>query len=415
MSKDKSTFKKVQTKDLKNGMFVYDVGRSWLKHPWRTKSKTIESDQDVDLLLEFGITEVIIDLAKSVTPKDVGDQVDPVEKKAPPAIQQVERRVRPRPEKHPDSTPLEEEIPKARQAHTQALEITREFINDARTGKKIDVEKVQESVDGMIDSVFRNRDALLTILKLKTYDEYTFTHSLNVGVLAMSVGRALNLSRDELRALCLGGIFHDVGKTGVPSEILNKPGRLTEEEFEVMKGHPVIGFNMLEHDKNISSISLDVIRSHHERIDGSGYPDGLAESGMGPHIFISGIADVYDALSTDRVYHKGRPPHEALKIVFSLKGKHFPPQMVDAFIHCLGIYPPGTTVRLNTGETAVVHSVNHSSMLRPKTIIVFDNKGQAVTKTKILDLNEKGFVDRQIVKVVDPQALGIDPAKYFEG
>jgi len=395
-------------------MFVYDVGRSWLKHPWRTKSKTIESSQDIDLLLEFGITEVTIDLAKGLTPEDVHNQVDPVEKKAPPAIQQVERRTRPRPEKHPDLASLEEEIPKARQAHIQALDITREFINDARTGNKIDVEKVQESVDGMIDSLFRNRDALLTILKLKTYDEYTFTHSLNVGVLAMSVGRSLNLSRDELSALCMGGMFHDVGKTGVPEKILNKPGRLTEAEFEVMKGHPVIGFNLLEHYKNIPSISLDVIRFHHERIDGSGYPDGLVESRMGPHIVISGMADVYDALSTDRVYHKGMPPHEALKIVFSLRGKQFPPEMVDTFIHSLGIYPPGTTVKLNTGETSVVHSVNHSSMLRPKTIIVFDKKGQAVTKTKIMDLNEQGFSDRQIVEVVDPKALGIDPAKYFE-
>ncbi|MBU2547332.1 MAG: HD-GYP domain-containing protein [Proteobacteria bacterium] len=419
MNKQNKQLKKVATDDLRIGMFVKDVGRSWLTHPWATKSKLVTSQRDIDQLREHGITEVIVDEAKSVTPKQVSQEIEqsrPEPEEAPRKIQDIERRKKPRPEVRPDTASMEEELPRARQAYERALEVTRSLIMDVRAGRKINVEQVQENVDQMIDSVFRNRDAMVAILKLKTYDEYTFTHSINVATLAVAAARDLGFERERLMALGVGGIFHDVGKTGIPSIILNKPDRLTDEEFDVIKRHPAIGHELMTAYGQLSPAALEVVRHHHERLDGTGYPDGLSGQKVNAYIIVSGMADIYDALSSDRVYHKGRPPHEALKILFSLRGKHFPESWVDRFIQSIGIYPVGTTVRMNTDEIGVVVSVNHANTLRPKVRLVLSPSGQPVTRVKIIDLNQAdGISEREIVKIVDPGPLRLNPAQYIEG
>ncbi len=440
MEQGQKKLKKMQTKELTIGMYVHDVGRSWLTHPWRTKKKLITSKDDIRTLLEHGINEVVVDLgrgvnsreaghvefgidgatvkeARTMTPQDVLGHVMPASKVPPqtPRIEQVERRKKPRPEKPADSVTLEEEFPRARQTYLKALEVTRDFIADARAGKTIAVEKVTESLHNMIDSVFRNRDALLAILKLRNYDEYTFTHSLNVSTLSVCIGRQLNYSRDQLMVLGMGGVFHDVGKTGIPSKIINKPGPLTEDEYDVIKAHPAIGARILEPYKTISPEMLQLVRHHHERMDGSGYPDGRPLSQLDEEVSIIAMVDVYDALSSDRVYRSGRLPHEALKIVFSLRGKHFPAPWVDRFIQCLGIYPPGTTVKVDTGEVGVVTAVNHGQLLRPRVCIVRDVDGSPLQRNRHIDLNSQDFIKREIVQVIDPQTIGLDPAQCFTG
>ncbi len=413
MARQDSELKTMQTRDLRVGMYVQDVGRGWLRHPWPTKSKLITSPQEINQLLELGISEVIIDEARSVTPQEVSEQVTPTGKPSQPSIHQAERRRQVRPETKSDTAQLEDELPRAHRAYLQALETTREFMHDIRLGHKVEVAKVQESIDSMIDSVFRNRDALLTMLKLKNYDEYTFTHSLNVSVLALSIARHLDFDRTLLGEMGLGCMFHDVGKTGIPDNILNKPSRLTDDEFAIMKQHPVIGARMLEEHGRFPEAALAVVRHHHERLDGGGYPDHLSGANLTDVIGISGIADVYDAVSSDRVYHKGMQPHMALKLVFSLRGQHFPPLLVDRFIHCLGIYPAGTTVKLNTGEIGVVFEVNHASLLKPRICLVIDTKSRLLDKKKIIDLSEQQLQDREIIDVVDPALYGIVPEQYF--
>jgi len=417
MSAENKSLRRIRTKELRVGMYVHDVGRDWLHRPWWSRGKMIANSDEIKDLLEYGISEVTIDLAKGVAPDQMTAQAGPSEAKpqAPQKIQELERRKQPRPEKPVDPAGLDEEIPRARQAYTQALGITHQFINDVRTGKKMDVTQVEESVENLIDSVFRNRDGLLAILKLKQYDEYTFTHSLNVAVLAVSAGRSVDLERTELLQLGVGGIFHDIGKTQIPPEILNKPDRLTDEEFKIMKLHPVRGDEILDDYQEVTPLARRVVRHHHERLDGTGYPDGLAGADIAPYIIISGMADVYDALSSDRVYHKGMLPHEALKVIFSLREKHFPPVWVDRFIQCLGIYPIGTTVRLNTGEIGVVCAVNHASLLRPKIRLCLDARGRRIQPlNKTWDLNHPGLADREIREIINPENFDIDPASCFE-
>ena len=286
-------------------------------------------------------------------------------------------------------------------------------MSDVRAGRKMEVGPVKENVESMIDSVFRNRDAMMALLKLKNYDEYTFTHSLNVAVLAVSVGRHLGLDRAKLAEIGLGAIFHDVGKQLIPMEIINKPGKLTDEEFNIVKGHPVLGFDLCANNKQVSTLALQIIRHHHERLDGTGYPDKLSQERITSIIAISAMCDVYDALSSDRVYHKGMLPHEALKVVYNLSGKHFPQTWVERFIQSMGIYPAGATVRLSTGELGIVMMVNRGHLLTPKIRLVKNARGNEVTSFKVLDLCEDGMTKRRIVEVIDPRTEGIDPLKYL--
>jgi len=309
--------KKIQTKDLRVGMFVHDVRRKWFHHPWPHKSKLINSISDIEQLKEFGIKEVTIDLAREVPAKKKAPE-DEESAKQDQEINELQDRIGDEAKDQPESVPLEVELPRARKTYLDALETTREFLADTRAGRKINVARVRDNVEEMIESAFRNRDASLALIKLKTYDEYTLTHSLNVGVLAISMGCHINYPRGKIRQLGIGAIFHDLGKTKIPSKIINKKSQLTEEEFKTIKFHPVIGAQILEKTQDISNQSITIARHHHERIDGTGYPDGLSGNQLDPFMIISGISDVYDALSSDRIYHSSILPHEALKSIFAL-------------------------------------------------------------------------------------------------
>ncbi|MBF0529874.1 MAG: HD-GYP domain-containing protein [Deltaproteobacteria bacterium] len=255
---------------------------------------------------------------------------------------------------------------------------------------------------------------MLALIKLRKYDEYTFTHSLNVASLAISFGRHVGLPRKELKRLGLGAIFHDLGKIHIPEKILCKAGKLDDQEFSVIKMHPDIGCSILaEQYPDLPSDVVLIVRHHHERQDGSGYPTAMSGSQIPPFITISGMCDVYDALSSDRVYHKGMLPHEALKVVFSLRVNHFPPEWVEKFVQCLGIYPIGTTVRLNSGEVAVVMTINTSNLLQPVLRLILDADGRFLSMIRDLDLSEPRYKHKKIHSVLDPTKYGIDPAGCF--
>jgi HD-GYP domain-containing protein (c-di-GMP phosphodiesterase class II) len=423
MAKLKSggSLKKVPLKDLSVGMYVHDVGRRWFDHPWAKKSRLITSKREIDQLREYGINEVIVDEAKAVKARDLAPSA-PATVRRPPSFEEA-RPAPPPPSPGPPAqrlprplevpVPLEEELPRAHKTYMAALEISKEFMTDLRAGRQINVPKVHETIENMIDSTFRNLDATLTLTKLKTYDDYTFTHCLNVTALAVSFGCHLHLSRDNLRLLGLGAMLHDVGKTGVSISILNKPARLTEEEFGVMKMHPALGARILEQTKEVPSPSIDIALHHHERLDGNGYPDGLKGQQINAFITIVGLADVYDALSSERIYHRAAPPHEALKIIFTLRDTHFESVWVERFVQCLGIYPAGTLVRLNTGEIGLVVDVNRASMLRPILRVLVNQQGFTLAKTKVLDLGEALHADRKIVEVLSSRKLGLDVAKFL--
>jgi putative nucleotidyltransferase with HDIG domain len=318
--------------------------------------------------------------------------------------------------RHPDSVAaMEEELPKAAKAYSEALDTSKALVAACYMNKRIEVSQVQESVDQLVESVSRNRDALSALIKLRHFDDYTYTHSLNVSVLSISTGKALGLNDDDLKILGLGTMFHDVGKTRVPPEILNKPGKLTDDEFAIMRNHAALSADViLEQKLQVDDLVIKVARYHHERMDGSGYPDHLKGEQIPNLATICGLSDVYDALTSDRVYHKGMLPHDALKFIYSLRGSHFQPEWVDRFVQSVGIYPPGSVVELNTKHLGVVMEVNHGSLLTPVIKIVADPAGHLYAKPKLVNLiNDFESQGMSIVRVIPPSEAGFEPSNYF--
>lgn len=395
--------KKIPTKDLSLGMYVADVGRGWLNHPWKTKSKLISSSEDIRELLEFGITEVTVDTDKS---KSIAA---PEQKKIsqPLLLPRLVRRLwpnRPRSEAgRTRSAMLNWNCPGPPRPNNKALDTSKALMAACRMNKKIELAAVQENVDDLVDSVSRNRDALMALMKLRRFDDYTYTHSLNVSVLAISAGKSLGLSNEELRVLGLGTMFHDLGKSRIPGNILNKPGKLTDEEFAVMRNHAALsGKIIVEQNLKIDDLVYMIARHHHERIDGSGYPDQLKGDKIPYLVTICGLSDVYDALSSDRVYHKGRSPHDALKFIYSLRGSHFQAEWVDRFVQSVGIYPPGTVVLLNSDQVAVVMDINQAALHAPLVKIIADPAGMIYSRPKLLNLDSQSEAQGLKIKKVVP-------------
>ncbi|MDR0620937.1 MAG: HD-GYP domain-containing protein [Deltaproteobacteria bacterium] len=403
--------RKISTKALEVGMFVSDVGRTWLNHPWKTKSRLLTDRSEIDELIEFGIEEVYIDTGKSVKTSQAAP-------KPKPALNDIKHPInRPQPKKPaPEPTvSMELEFPKAEKAYSKALDTSKALVAACRMNKRIELNEVQDDVNELVESVTRNRDALTALIKLRHFDDYTYTHSLNVSVLSISAGKTLGLTNDELKILGLGTMFHDLGKLRIPDNILNKPGKLTDEEFAIMRNHAALSADILtEQNLNVSDQVIKVARSHHERIDGSGYPDQLRGEQIPNLATICGLSDVYDALTSDRVYHKGMVPHDALKFIYSLRGTHFQPDWVDRFVQSVGIYPPGSVVELNTGHRAVVMEVNNRSLLTPLIKIVADPHGQLYQRIKQVDLSKpaenQGW---SITRVIPPSEAGFEPSDYF--
>ncbi|MDR2455986.1 MAG: HD-GYP domain-containing protein [Deltaproteobacteria bacterium] len=404
--------RKISTQNLQVGMFVSDVGRTWLNHPWKTKSRLLTERREIDELINFGIEEVYIDTDKSVkTPKTPRPDRSLSAAASKPAAQPSIKTV-----KTPDPVvTMESEFPKAAKAYSKALDTSKALVAACRMNQRIEVSEVQENVDEIVESVSRNRDALTALIKLRHFDDYTYTHSLNVSVLSISAGKALGLSDQDLKILGMGTMFHDLGKLRIPDTILNKPGKLTDEEFTIMRNHAALSAEILEEQNlNVNDLVIKVARSHHERMDGSGYPDHLQGDQIPTLATICGLSDVYDALTSDRVYHKGMPPHEALKFIYSLRGTHFQPDWVDRFVQSVGIYPPGTIIELNTGHKAVVIEVNNRSLLTPLIKVVGDPNGQLYQRPKLVDLSKTNESQGWTISgVVPPGEAGFEAASFF--
>ncbi|MDR2444136.1 MAG: HD-GYP domain-containing protein [Deltaproteobacteria bacterium] len=405
--------KKISTRSLQVGMFVADVGRTWFNHPWKTKSRLLTERSEIEELINFGIDEVVIDTDKSVAPP----KTTPKPKPAPvvsTAIRGPSQPVKTVKSVEPTVT-MEMEFPKAIKAYSKALDTSKALVAACQLNKRIEVNEVQENVDELVESVSRNRDALTALIKLRHFDDYTFTHSLNVSVLSLSTGKTLGLTDAELKILGLGTMFHDLGKIRIPDKILNKPGKLTDEEFAVMRNHAALSADIItEQHLNVNDQVIQVARFHHERNDGSGYPDHLQGDQIPPLATICGLSDVYDALTSDRVYHKGMPPHEALKFIYGLRGTHFQPEWVERFVQSVGIYPPGTIVELNSGHWAVVIEVNNRSLLTPLVKVVADPNRQLYTRPKLVDLSKPAESQGWTISgVISSSEAGFDPSTYF--
>jgi len=270
----------------------------------------------------------------------------------------------------------------------------------------------------MIDNILVKPHAMAWLTHLKNRDEYTMTHSVNVCILALTFGRHMQLPREQLEILGVGALLHDIGKLRVPTEILNKPDRLTRDEFEIMKKHPVEGYDILREDLLMSPQILDIVLHHHERISGQGYPEGMLGDSISGLTKMTSIVDVFDAITSDRCYHDGLSPYIALQNIYRWTDNAFDKNLVEGFMGCMGVYPVGSLVELNQGQIAVVIATTPKTKLRPMLLLLTDKEKHFLKTRRILNLSsqdwEKSTSRLEIKNVIDPKTLGIDIKSILE-
>ncbi|WP_150048248.1 MULTISPECIES: HD-GYP domain-containing protein [Methylomonas] len=293
----------------------------------------------------------------------------------------------------------------------QTGSLIKTVLDDIRFGNPFSVEQVKAAVENTVNAVLAQSDAMLLLTQLKQEDEYTAQHSMNVCVMAILLGRELGLPIAELRDLGVCGLMHDVGKMKVPLHILNKPGRLDEQELVIMRNHPVLGRNILMSARNLYPGAVDVAYCHHERLAGGGYPRGLEGATLSKYTRIVTVVDTYDAVTSDRIYKKGIPHLKALGILVDGMKKEYDSSYVTEFINCIGFYPQGNLAELSSGEVALVVEQNRNDRLKPKLLILLNERLEPCER-KILDLAAKPLDQRgqpyRIKQIVRAQEHGID-------
>lgn len=397
--------KQIRTDQLKPGMYIHDLNCGWMDHPFLTSAFRVRDQATVDKIFNLGIRELYIDTVKGADVRDAPTQRE-VNADLERRLQEIARK---QPEK-PIATELKDEAARARRLHGEANKIVRSMMDDIRLGQQIEIDRVEPLVENMVDSIFRNPDALLPLARLKNHDDYTFEHSVSVCALLVAFGRGMKLSRDVIKEIALGGLLHDVGKARVADAILNKPAKLSDDEFAHMKSHVAQGVSLLRQTPGVSVAAMQVTSEHHERFDGTGYPGKLAGEGISLYGQMAAIVDVYDAISSDRVYHKGMSPTQALKKLLEWSSHHFDPQLVQTFIRAIGIYPTGTLVQLDSKRMGVVIEQNEKSLLEP-TVRIFYHAGQLhYIPPEIVDLSK---VQDRIASFENYEKWKIDPYQWL--
>ncbi|GAA3911201.1 HD-GYP domain-containing protein [Litoribacillus peritrichatus] len=300
-----------------------------------------------------------------------------------------------------------EELIKAREVHSRAKGMIETAMQKALHGEDVDVDGFKELANDFIDSVTRNQNALACLSRIREKDAYLLEHSINVGVLMSILGKAMNLNRQSLFENVLGAILHDIGKILIPDEVLHKPGRLTEEEFGLMKKHSTFSRDILVKSGGLPQASLNVAYQHHERLDGTGYPQGLNKDTISLEAKMAAVVDVYDAITADRCYHKGLPPTIALKRMLEWTGSHLDKDILHTFIRAMGIYPVGSLVELTSGKLAVVIELNAQDQKQPMVKAIYHTKFKRFIKVELIDLTRKS-TGEQIVRPSDPVNYGIN-------
>lgn len=401
--------KKIDIRELNPGMYVHDLNCSWVIHPLFPTRFKVGSDKEIEKLVELGVSSVYIDTA-------MGDDAPhaATEDEVRLSVEDALRRIATVPGAGVEGRgiSMREEWATAMQVHREANRTIQEVMSDVRLGRHSEMESIEPAIQGIVDSVFRNSGALLHLGGIRSKDQYTFAHSVNVCALLAAFARTMKLGNDITRQLSIGGMLHDIGKMRVPDEILNKPDRLTEGEFDEMRRHVQHGVDILGEVSWITPISLQVTAQHHERYDGSGYPAGLKGDQISPFGQMATIVDVYDAITSTRVYHRPMSPAVAIRKIQEWSGQYFNEELVGHFIRSVGIFPLGTPVKLESGLLAIVVGHSEASLLNPVVRIVFDTGRRSELAPYDIDLSQQS-ADR-ITGYESPEKWGLDPARFLD-
>jgi putative nucleotidyltransferase with HDIG domain len=396
--------KKIGVEDLRLGMFVDELCGSWIDHPfWRSRLK-LDDPAVLKQILDSPVKEVVIDVSK-------GLDVAAAAPEPAPALSPEPVKAAPAHVAEPKVS-LEAEMGRAAKVCATARGAVASMFQEARMGKAIDAKHALPVVEEISSSVRRNPGALIGLARLKSKDDYTYMHSVAVCALMVSLARQLNLDDQQTREAGMAGLLHDIGKMMVPLSILNKPGKLTDDEFVSVKSHPVEGYKLLKEGSGVSEITLDVCLHHHEKMAGNGYPDKLKGEQLSIFARMGSVCDVYDAITSNRPYKSGWDPSESIRKMAEWSGPHFDPAVFQAFVKSIGIYPVGTLVKLESGRLGVVIEQHEKSLLAPKVKVFFSTKSQSYISPQILDLAGPGLQDK-IVGREDAAKWGLKNVNDF--
>lgn len=394
---------KIDIADLSIGMFVTAIQQN--KRINLANAGRVSSVQGIQKLKASGVKFVWVDQnlsAQECVFKPVLEQHDVSLESSEIIVKpKIQRAFRSREAQHK----------RAKKLIAEAKGLAQKLLNQTFEGKLIEVNEVESWADDVIESVFIDSDALQCVSALRKKDSYLLEHSVNVACLLVSFGKHLGLDKNTLKQLAIGGIIHDIGKVKVDDDILHKPARLTPEEFEHMKLHQVHAKKIILGVKGISDISRDVCLMHHEKLDGRGYPLGLSGEQIPVHGRMSCIVDIYDALTTERVYKKGMSSAEAFKVLLSLTPFHLDADLVYKFINCIGMYPVGSIVQLNDGRVGIVWTSNSSHPLKPIIKCFYSRKFNRYIDVAMVDLKNSAYV---IEKAIAPSTLEVDPQPFYD-
>ncbi len=391
--------KRISVEQLTVGMYLKEFCGSWMEHPFWKTSFVLRDPADIERVRASSIREVWIDVGK-------GLDVAPGEAALGHAesSEQVEEQLRQMvaSSRVTASTSMAEELDRAAQICERSKEAVASMFSEARMGQSISTAGAQRMVEEISDSITRNPGALISLARLKTADDYTYMHSVAVCALMIALGRQLEIDEKLTRALGVAGLLHDLGKAVMPMEVLNKPGKLTDAEFDIIKTHPQRGYDMLVEGAGVDAITLDVCLHHHEKMDGSGYPKGLRGDAISLYAKMGAVCDVYDAITSNRPYKLGWDPAQSLgKMAEWCKG-HFDPAVFQAFVRSLGIYPVGSLVRLASGMIGVVTEQSGDTLLTPKVKVFYSTKSKMRVLPRMVDLARASNGDK-IVSREDPE------------
>jgi len=378
--------KRIPIDQLRLGMHVHSLGGAWLNHPfWKTRFELSDA-QDLVRLRESGIPDCLIDTDKGLDVRSISPQPAPklAAEPPPPPVEAPAVLAATGPQRQEFAS----ELTQAAKLVNRSRGAVMAMFNEARMGHALQTEACLPLVNDIADSVTRNPDAFVSLARLKTHDDYTYMHSVAVCALMVALARRLRLTDAQCREAGLAGLLHDLGKSMMPLEVLNKPSKLNDSEFLTMKSHPERGHELLRKGDAVGEMVLDVCLHHHERPDGKGYPHGLSGDALSLHARMGAVCDVYDAITSNRPYKGAWDPADSIARMADWRRQgQFDPAVFAAFVQSLGIYPTGSLVRMRSSRLAVVIEQHPTALTSPKVRVFFSTRSEMPIPVEDLDLS----------------------------